>query len=59
MDNEPRHPDTIKRMKKPLKGKLVCLDNAPWHTKDINEMIKTEGQPQQIESYMADNVLKG
>lgn len=62
MDNEPRHPDTIKRMKKLVEaGEAVMFwDNAPWHTKDINEMVKSEGAtPEQIESYMADNVAQG
>lgn len=58
LDNEPRHPDTINRMKKLIKAgeKVLFWDEAPWHSKDINDMIKNEGATaQEIKDYIDNN----
>jgi hypothetical protein len=62
LDNEPRHNDTIKRMEKLIAaGERVCFwDEAPWHSKDINDMVAKEGaDPRDIEEYIADNWAVG
>lgn len=62
MDNESRHPDTIKRMKKLIDAgeKIVLWDKAPWQAKDINEMITDCGAThEQINQYIKDNTLSG
>lgn len=58
LDNEPRHPDTIKRMNKLIeaKEKVLFWDDAPWKSKDINEMIKKDGAtPKLIKEYIDNN----
>ncbi|QPI13816.1 putative DNA primase [Serratia phage 4S] len=62
MDNEPRHPDTIKRMKKLLDAgeKIVLWDKCPWKAKDINEMITDCGAThEQVNQYIRDNTVHG
>jgi hypothetical protein len=62
LDNEPRHNDTIKRMEKLIAaGERVCFwDEAPWHSKDINDMVAKEGaDPRDIEEYIVDNWAVG
>lgn len=62
MDNEPRHPDTIKRMTKLIEAgeRIVFWDKAPWNSKDINDMVKDEGaSAEQIMSYIRSNVEQG
>ncbi|UYM28681.1 DNA primase [Serratia phage vB_SspM_LC53] len=62
MDNEPRHPDTIKRMNKLIEAgeRIVFWDKAPWNSKDINDMIKDDGATaEEIMSYIRSNVEQG
>jgi hypothetical protein len=62
LDNEPRHNDTIKRMEKLIAaGERVCFwDEAPWHSKDINDMVAKEGaDPRDVEEYIVDNWAVG
>lgn len=62
LDNEPRHPDTIKRMNKLIEaGEKVCFwDAAPWKSKDINDMVKNENaDPSDIQKYILDNSESG
>lgn len=62
MDHEPRHPDTIKRMKRLVDAneRVVFWDNSPWNSKDINDMVKKEGASiKDIEKYMNENVAQG
>lgn len=62
MDNEARHPDTIKRMKRLIDAgeKIVFWDKAPWKSKDINDMVKDEGATkEQITEYMNSNTAQG
>lgn len=62
MDNEARHPDTIKRMTKLVNAgeRILFWDKAPWPSKDINDMIKDDGAtPEQILDYMNKNTEQG
>ncbi|UJH94846.1 putative DNA primase [Acinetobacter phage PhaR5] len=62
LDNECRHPDTIKRMKKLIDaGERVCFwDNAPWQSKDVNDMIVKEGaKASDIQEYILQNSESG
>lgn len=62
LDNEPRHPDTIKRMTKLIESgeKVLFWDNAPWASKDVNEMIKEDGAtPELVEEYIMNNYEQG
>lgn len=62
MDNEPRKPDTIKRMKKLIDAgeRIVFWDNSPWESKDINDMVKDEGASlEQISEYLNSNSAQG
>lgn len=62
MDHEPRHPDTIKRMKKLIDNgeSIVMWDKSPWPSKDINDMIKNDGATaEQIDEYINANVCAG
>lgn len=62
LDNEPRHPDTLKRMQKLIdaKEKIVFWDKAPWKSKDVNDMIKNENATvDQIVAYINENWCSG
>ena len=62
MDNEPRHPDTIKRMKKLIDAgeKIVLWDKAPWKSKDVNDMMMNEkADLKEINRYIKDNTVQG
>lgn len=62
LDNENRHTDTIKRMNKLIaSGERVCFwDEAPWKSKDINDMVAKEGaNPKDIEDYIIHNWATG
>lgn len=62
MDNEPRHEDTIKRMKSLIdQGEIVAFwDSAPWSSKDINDMVKNEkADIKDIEEYLINNSCSG
>lgn len=62
MDNEPRKPDTIKRMKRLIDAgeKVVFWDKAPWPSKDINDMIKNDGATaSDILCYINSNIEHG
>lgn len=62
LDNEPRHPDTIKRMTKLVDAgeRVMFWDKSPWKSKDVNDMIKKEGAtPEQIMEYMKNNIAQG
>ncbi|EQA7786802.1 hypothetical protein ACX818_001396 [Acinetobacter baumannii] len=62
LDNEPRHPDTIKRMEKLIElGETVCFwDCAPWKSKDVNDMVAKDGaNPKDIQNYILGNSESG
>lgn len=62
LDNEPRHKDTISRMEKLIEqGETICMwDQAPWKSKDINDMITKEGAiSEQIYDYIINNAFSG
>lgn len=62
MDHEPRHPDTVKRMKKLIDAgeRVVFWDKSPWSSKDVNDMIMKEGAtPEQIMDYINNNIESG
>lgn len=62
MDHEPRHPDTIKRMKRLIDAgeAIVFWDKSPWQSKDINDMIRKDGATAaEIMSYIKDNTASG
>ncbi|MFP9035360.1 hypothetical protein, partial [Enterococcus faecalis] len=62
LDNEPRHPDTIKRMTKLVDAgeRVMFWDKSPWKSKDVNDMIRKEGAtPEQIMEYMKNNIAQG
>ncbi len=62
MDNEPRHPDTIKRMKRLVDAgeRVVFWDKSPWKSKDINDMIMKEGATaSEITCYINQNISQG
>lgn len=62
MDHEPRHPDTIKRMKKLIDAgeRVVFWDKSPWSSKDVNDMIINDGAtPEQIMEYIKTNIESG
>lgn len=61
LDNEPRHPDTKKRMNKLIRqGEQVLIwVNCPFKGKDINEMIQNGGSIIDINKYMWKNVYSG
>jgi hypothetical protein len=61
LDNEPRHPDTKKRMYKLIRqGEQVLIwHNCPFKGKDINEMVQNGGSIIDINKYMWKNVYSG
>lgn len=62
MDNEPRHPDTTKRIANLLEAgeRVVLWDRSPWHSKDVNDMILKDGATkEQIQQYFKDNTVSG
>ena len=62
MDNEPRHPDTIKRMKRLIDAgeSIVFWDKSPWKSKDINDMIIKDGaKASDIMCYINNNIESG
>ncbi|AWD90463.1 DNA primase [Erwinia phage Cronus] len=62
MDHEPRHPDTIKRMKRLIDSgeRVVFWDKSPWGSKDVNDMIRKDGATaSQIMSYIESNSASG
>lgn len=62
MDNEPRHPDTIARMKRLVDAgeRVMFWDRAPWRSKDVNDMVmKENATPQEILEYMKQNISSG
>lgn len=62
MDNEPRSPDTIKRMERLLSlgESIVIFDRSPWASKDINDMVAKEGaDPKDIINYFRENTVSG
>lgn len=62
LDNEPRHPDVIKRNQKLIDAgeKVLFWDAAPWTSKDINDMVKDENaSPEEIQEYILNNWEQG
>lgn len=62
LDNEPHHPDTCKRLSKLIAAgeRVVMWDRAPWHSKDVNDMIvKESATAEQIEQYFKENTVQG
>ena len=57
LDNEPRHPDTLKRMKKLIdaREKVVFWDNLKYDGKDINEMIINGATSEYLLEYILQN----
>lgn len=62
LDNERHHPDTTARLKKLIDAgeKVVLWDKCPWPSKDINEMIKSDGATKaDIAKYLKENTVSG
>lgn len=62
MDNEPRSPDTIKRMERLIRNgeSIVIFDRSPWMSKDINDMVRFDGAtPEQLIEYFRENNYSG
>lgn len=62
LDHEPRHPDTMKRLKSLIDHgeRVVMWDKCPWVSKDVNKMITDEGATKdQIQEYMKNNICSG
>lgn len=61
MDNEARHPDTIKRMKRLIESgeKVVFWDEWKIPGKDVNEFIKNGATPEQVQEYISNNYEQG
>lgn len=62
LDHEPRHPDTVQRLKKLIDQgeRVVMWDKSPWSSKDINEMILKDGATkEEIQEYMKNNIVQG
>lgn len=61
MDNENRHPDTIKRIEKFIMSgeKIVLFDRVDWEGKDINQFV-IDGIPlDEINDYIRMNTIEG
>lgn len=62
LDNEPRSKDTVNRIEKLVASgeKIVLWDECKWKSKDINDMVVSEGAtPSQIHEYINNNIVKG
>ncbi|WWQ13132.1 DNA primase [Morganella phage vB_Mm5] len=62
MDDEPRHPDTTRRMEVLIDAgeKIVLWDRCPWKAKDINDKIlKDHATQSDIMNYLNDNIVSG
>lgn len=61
MDNEDRHPDTIKRIQKLLFSgeKIVLFDKVNWEGKDINAFVQNGVSIEDINKYISKNTLSG
>lgn len=62
LDNEPRHPDTAKRVKKLVEAgeRVAFWDKAPWKSKDVNDMVmKENADPHEIKEYLLANTESG
>lgn len=62
LDNEPRHRDTIARMRTLIEAgeKVLFWDEAPWKKKDINDMVEKEGATKaQLEEYILSHWAEG
>lgn len=62
MDHEPRHEDTIKRMKRLVDAneRVVFWDKSPWSSKDINDMVmKEKATASEILDYIKQNTASG
>ena len=64
LDNEPRHPDTIKRMQKFITAgeNIVLWDKLPIeykHCKDINDMIINGWTVEEVNKYIINNTISG
>lgn len=62
LDNENRSPDTMKRYEKLIESgeNVVLWDQAPWTSKDVNDMIQKENaSPVAIYDYLCNNIVSG
>lgn len=62
LDNEPRHPDTLNRMESLIEAgeKVLFWDDAPWQSKDINDMVKNDGATKaDLHEYILNNYASG
>jgi hypothetical protein len=59
-DNEPRHPDTLKKMKKTIKrGYKIVIWPSGIHEKDLNEMVLGGFLIEYLQSVIRKNTCKG
>lgn len=59
-DNEPRNPDTIKKMEKSIDaGYNVCIWPDTINEKDINDMVKGGMSPLAVKTTINDNTFNG
>lgn len=61
LDNEPRHKDTISRFKKYIKDEYRVVDwsNIKTEAKDINDMVLSGLNPEDINNYILNNNTSG
>lgn len=61
MDHEPRHEDTVKRMKRLVDAgeRIVFWDNWNYPGKDINEFVKNGASLKEIHEYINLNIAQG
>ncbi|QHJ78880.1 MAG: hypothetical protein [Caudoviricetes sp.] len=62
LDNENRSPDTMSRYEKLINAgeEVVLWDKAPWHSKDVNDMIQKENaSPEAVYDYLINNIVTG
>lgn len=62
LDNENRSPDTMKRYEKLIESgeSVVLWDQAPWASKDVNDMVQKENaDPVAIYDYLCNNIVSG
>ena len=62
LDNEPRHPDVKKRVKKLIDSgeRVVLWDKSGWKGKDVNDIVKAgEASAEEILQYFEDNIVYG
>lgn len=59
-DNEPRNPDTVKKIAKCVEaGYKVCIWDTKIEQKDINDMVLAGMKPEQVKTIIDENTFSG